>query len=51
MIWLSIGLRFKWFGCQSMCDSIDFVCQLIWDSGELVVNWFEIQMIWLPIDV
>ena len=58
--WFSIDLRFKWFGCQSMCDSIDFVCQLIsdssecqliWDSNELVVNWFEIQMIWLSNDL
>ena len=50
-IWLSIGLRFKWFGCQ-----------LIWDSSELVVNWCVIQMIlvvswcelqvmWLSIDL
>ena len=38
--WLSINLRFKWFGCQS-----------IWDSSELVVNWFEIQMSWLSTDV
>ena len=34
--WLSIGLRFKWVGCQ-----------LIWDSSVLVVNWFEVQMIWM----
>ena len=31
-MWLSIDLRFKWFGCQ-----------LIWDSSDLVVNRFEIQ--------
>ena len=49
--WLSIDLRSKWFGCQSMCDSIDFVCQLISDSSELVVNWSEIQMSWLSIDL
>ena len=47
--WFSIDLRFKWFGCQSMCDSIDFVCQLTSDSSELVVNWSEIQMSWLSI--
>ena len=51
LIWLSIDLRFKWFGCQPMCDSIDFVCQLISDSSELVVNWSEIQMSWLSIDL
>ena len=34
-----------------MCDSIDFVCQLISDSSELVVNWSEIQMSWLSIDL
>ena len=32
--WLSIDLGFK-------C----FVCQLIWDSTDLLVHWFEIQMI------
>ena len=58
--WLSIDLRFKWFVCQSMCDwfclSVDFGfkwvgCQLIWDSYELVANWFEIQAIWLSNDL
>ena len=39
-MWLSIDLRFKWFGCQ-----------LIWDSSDLVVNRFEIQMIRLSIDL
>ena len=34
-----------------MRDSIDFVCQLISDSSELVVNWSEIQMSWLSIDL
>ena len=29
-----------------MCDSIDFVCQLISDSSELVVNWSEIRFKW-----
>ena len=62
VMWLSTDLRFKWFGCQLMWDSndfgcqliwesIDFGCQLIWDSNDLVVNWFEIQMMWLSIDV
>ena len=32
-----------------MCDSNDCGCQSIWDSSELVVNWFEIQVIWLSI--
>ena len=40
VMWLSIDLRFKWFGCQ-----------LIWDSSDLVVNRFEIQMSWLSIDL
>ena len=39
-MWLSIDLRFKWFGCQS-----------IWDSDDLVVNRFEIQVSWLSIDL
>ena len=49
--WLSVGLKFNWFGCQ-----------LIWDSNNLVVNryvlqmisvvcWFELQMMWLSIDL
>ena len=38
VIRLSIDLRFKWFGCQS-----------IWDSNELVVNWFEIQVVWMKL--
>ena len=37
---LSIDLRFKRFGCQS-----------IWDSNDLVVNRFEIQVSWLSIDL
>ena len=49
--WLSIDLRFKWFGCQSMCDSNDFGCLLIWTSSDVVVNWFEIQVIPLSIDL
>ena len=40
MIWLSVDLRFNWFGCQ-----------LIWDSNDLVVNRSEIQVIWLSIDL
>ena len=40
VIRLSIDLRFKWFGCQS-----------IWDSNELVVNWFEIQVVWMSNDL
>ena len=34
MSWLSIDLRFKWFGCK-----------MIWGSSDLVVNWCVIQMI------
>ena len=49
--WLSIDLRFKWFGCQSMCASNDFGCLLIWTSSDVVVTWFEIQVIRLSIDV
>ena len=47
--WLSIwfGLRFKWFCCR-----FNWVgCQLIWDSADLAVKWFEIQLIWLSVDV
>ena len=40
ILWLSLDLRFNWFGCQ-----------LIWDSSDVVVNWFEIQMIRLSIDL
>ena len=61
-LWLSIDLRFNWFGCQSMCASNDFGCQsmcasndfgclLTWTSSDLVVNWFEIQVIRLLIDL
>ena len=49
--WLSIDLRFKWFGCQSMCASNDFGCLLFWTSSDVVVNWFEIQVIRLSIDL
>ena len=62
MIWLSIDLRFNWFGCQLIWDSNDCGCQLIWDSNDLVVNrcvlqmilvvcWFELQVMWLSIDL
>ena len=51
LIWLSIDLRFKWFGCRSMCASNDFGCLLIRTSSEVVVNWFEIQLIWLSINL
>ena len=44
-------LSVKWFGCHLIWDSNDFGCQLIWDSIHLVVNWFEIQLIWLSIDL
>ena len=60
--WLSIDLRFNWFGCHLIWDSNDFGCQLIWDSNDLVVNrcvfqmilvvcWFELQVMWLSIDL
>ena len=62
LIWLSIDLRFKWFGCQSMCASNDFGCLLIWTSSDVVVNrcvlqmilvvcCFELQVMWLSIDL
>ena len=51
LIWLSTDLRFKWFGCQSMCASNDFGCLLIWTSSDSVVNWSEIQVIRLSIDL
>ena len=34
-----------------MCASNDFGCLLIWDSSDSVVNWSEIQVIWLSIDL
>ena len=34
-----------------MCGSNDFGCHLIWDSSELVVNWSEIQVSLLSIDL
>ena len=49
--WLLIDLRFKWFGCQSMCASNDFGCLLFWTSSDVVVKWFEIQVIRLLIDL
>ena len=48
---LSSDLRFKWFGCQSICASNDFGCLLFWTSSDVVVNWFEIQVIRLSIDL
>ena len=55
-------LRIKWFGCHLIWDSNDFGCQLIWDSNDLVVHrcvlqmilvvcWFELQVMWLSIDL
>ena len=49
--WLSIDLRLNWFGCQLIWDSNDFGCLLIWPSSDVVVNWFEIQVIRLSIDL
>ena len=49
---MSNDLRFKWFGCQLMCEPNDFGCQLlwdsigcqtIWDSNDLVVSRFGVQ--------
>ena len=34
-----------------MCASNDFGCLLIWTSSDVVVNWFEIQVIRLSIDL
>ena len=58
---LSSDLRFKRFGCQSMCFTWFWLCvdlsfkwvgcQLIWDSSDLVVNRSEIQMSWLSVDL
>ena len=47
MMWLSIDLRFKWFGIAIDLRFKWFGCQLIWDSSDLVVNRVEIQVIWL----
>ena len=51
LMWDSIDLGFKRFGCQSMCASNDFGCLLISTSSDVVVNWFEIQLIRLSIDL
>ena len=51
VMWLSLDLRFKWFGCQSMCASYDFGCLLFWTSSDVVVNWFEIQVVWMSNDL
>ena len=62
MIWLSVGVRFKRFGCQLIWDSSDLVVnwcgiQVIlfvnWHVIQmiLVVSWFQIQGIWLSIDL
>ena len=51
VMWFSIDLRFKWFGCQLMCDSNDFGCQLMWDSSDLDFECFEIQVSWWSIDL
>ena len=58
---LSSDLKFKRFGCQWMCFKWFWLCvdlrfqwggcQLIWDSSDLVVNRFEIQLSWSSIDV
>ena len=50
MIWLSIDVCFKWFWLSVDSNFKWGGCQLIWDSIDLVVNQFEIQMIWLSID-
>ena len=51
MIWFSSDLRFKWFWLSIDLRFNWFGCQLIWDSSDLVVNRFEIQMNWLSIDL
>ena len=43
--WDLAALRFKWFEIQALL----FCCQLVGASSDLVVNWFEFQMIWLSI--
>ena len=64
--WLSVDVRangfgvriiwkFKWVGCQLMCDSNDFGCELMWDSNdldfELKFKWVGGQLIWDSIDL
>ena len=51
MIWLSSDLRFKWFWLSTDLRFHWCGCQLIWDSTDLGVNRFEIQMSWLSIDL
>ena len=49
--WLSIDLRFNWFGCQLIWDSNDLVVNRCVLQMILVVCWFELQVMWLSIDV
>ena len=62
MMWVSIDLRFKWFGieidlrlmwfgCQPIWDSNELVVNWIWDSSDLDVKWLEVQVICLSTDV
>ena len=51
MIWLSIDLRFKWFGCQLIWASSDLVVNWCALQMILVVCWFELQLRWLSIDL
>ena len=51
VIWLSIDVWFKWFWLSIDLKFKWFVCQSIWDSNELAVSRFEIQMSWLSIDL
>ena len=49
------GCQVMWdsndLGCRLVSDSNECSCQLICDSNDLVVSWFEIQLIWLSIDL
>ena len=44
MIWLWTDWRFKCFVGQMIWVRNDFGCQLIRDTNDLAVNWFEIRM-------
>ena len=54
VIWLSIDLRFKWFGCQLLWDSrVSNDLRFKWFGIQMILaaDWFENQLIWLSNDL
>ena len=46
---LSTDRKFNWLGCRVIWI-FRVGCHWIWEWNDLVVEWFELQMIWLSID-